>query len=241
MKPGLNIINRIFCRKPCSRVRSDSYWTEIYPSPEPSFLRKTITKTCDIVYGIIDSYFQGNSKRITTIINDNHSLLNDLNTDYSRVWELNQGVADIALKDLKGSINWVLPGFVKRSAGRMYHYFMLYFYTDMIFEAEPFTGKENEDSTVSGISMMNNGKTIQILHDLNKKFNTKYLSITDWYLNIYNKMRHLFNWAPKTSTYYLLGFFGPQGYDNLVTDHDSMIRGPDKLKLNSTISYHKRN
>ena len=240
MKAGLNIINRIFCRKPCSRVRTDSNWTDLYPSPEPSFLKKTINKTCDFVYGSIDSFFQGNAKRITTCVSENH-LIDNFNTDYSRVWELNQGVTDIALKDLKGSINWVLPGFVKRSAGRMYQYFMLYFYTDMIFEVEPITGEEKEDSNVGGLTRLNNGKTIHILHKLNERFNAKYLSIIDWYLDLYNKIIHFFKWEPETQTYYLLGFFGPQVFDNLTTEHESMIRGPDKFKLNSSITYHKRN
>ena len=240
MKPGLNIINRIFCGKPPSRVRYDSYWTDLYPSPEPSILKKSITKTCDFVYGSIDSFFQGNAKRITTCVSENH-LIDNFNTDYSRVWELNQGVADIALKDLKGSINWVLPGFIKRSTGKMYQYFMLYFYTDMIFETEPYTVEEKEDSNVGGFSRLNNGKTIHIHHKLNERFNAKYLSIIDWYLNIYNKLIHLIKWEPEAQTYYLLGFFGPQVFDNLATEHESMIRGPDKFKLNSSISYHKRN
>jgi len=240
LKFGYNIISQFGCRKPRRKVRSDSHWTDLYPSPEPFFLKKTITKTCDWVYGNIDSFFQGNSKQINAKYDESLIFSNDINAEYSQSWELNQGVVDIAFKDIKGSMGWLLPGFIRQFANRLHQQSLLYFYSDIMVEEE--SSELNYGGSVdANHASVNTGKFFYAIQEFKEDLSTKFLSISDWWVRFYHKLSIFFRIAHYKKPYYLLNDFTPQGYDHSINYQNYMIGGIDKSKLNPAVSFHIRN
>ena len=109
LKSRLNFFRNLFYGKSCHKIRTDAYWTDVYPSPAPSRIIKRVNATGDWIYNSIDNFFQGSTNRNITVIEGNLSLSSKLSSTYIE-WELNQDIVDIALIDIRSSFSWILPG-----------------------------------------------------------------------------------------------------------------------------------
>lgn len=240
LKSGLNMMRKYLYGKTRCLARTNSYWTDLYPFPEPSFLKKQADKICDWIYVNLDSFFQGSTKRYKAGFNNSLSTNNNFSYGYSKVWVLNQGVVDIAFKDIKESLNWLLPGFIRQFANRIHQESLLYLFTDYIIEdgssESDLLLAPNVDST-SG----NKGNTIYVFREFKEENNSKFLSISDWWFRLFNKIILFTRIETYKKTYYISTNFTSHGYDYSIDNQNYMIRGPDKSKLNLSFSFHKRN
>jgi hypothetical protein len=239
LKPFFNIVRYPHNRMQQKFVRTGSYMKDTYPSPAPSFVKRIVRKTSDWVFYKIDSFFQGslqNEKNCYAGLAESAVV----DSGYSQVWELNQDLADIAINDMNHSLNWLIPGFVKHYASRLKHELLLYFYMDAIIEDESlnlnFQNSLHIDEATPGKS-----KIIVIMTELQTRISCKLVSINDWWIRMINKLSLFLKIDDQDKTYYLLGSFAPQGFDNQLDNSIYMTSGPDKFKFNATFSFHKRN
>jgi hypothetical protein len=239
LKSVRNIIRHPFNRKQRYKFRRGTYWTDLYRSPEPSFLKRNATKTCDWVFFKIDGYFRGYPKQEKTFYSGSPDS-KETYSAYIQEWELNQDVADIALKDLNYSLNWLIPDIIKHFANRLHQELLLYFYTDTILEDGSLNVHDMNNLSIQEASS-DKSKIISMITELQAGISSKLLSISDWWLKMIHKLSQFLKMDHKEKTYYLLGTFASQGYDNHADNSIYMIRGPDKLKINPTFSFHKRN
>lgn len=135
LKSGSNFIRMLFYGRSHHKIRTDSYWTDSYPSPEPSWLRKTANTTSDWIYNHIDNFFRGSANKYKAEFTGNLSNTTIISTSYKE-WELNQDIVDIAFKDIKSSLNWILPGFIRKFAFRLHQLALLYLFTDVVNDEE---------------------------------------------------------------------------------------------------------
>jgi len=229
-----------FYRKPRHLARTNSHWTELYPSPEPSFLKKQVEKICDWVYGNIDSFFQGSAKKSKTEFKDNLAASNEFRSGSCQTWMLNQGVIDIVLKDINESLSWLLPGFIRQFTNRLHQHSLLYFFTDYFIEDDSY---EWDLLWVPPIDQAsgNKGNTIYVTQEFKGGIISKFLSISDWWVRFFHKLIYFAGTEPRKKSYYLSGNAASPGYDYSIDNQNCMIRGPDKSKLNQSFSFHRRN
>ena len=240
MKSGLHNVALFFHGKSRRKVRSDHYWTDIYPSPEPAIFYRAVNKSCDWVFVKIDRFFQGSKIQQNASINKTHSFKNECSSNCDLVWELNQDVADIAINDLKESLSWLLPGFVRKYANKLNQLLLLYFFTDMPVEDEVSNPVDPEGINTANVSGKS-AKIIYVIRELKEDLSCKFLSIQDWWSRLFRKICLLLHGEPPKKTFYLLGDFIPKGYDYSVDNQNYIIKEPDKTKLNPAFSFHKRN
>jgi len=238
LKSGSNHIRKLFHGRSRRKIRTDSYWTDIYPSPEHSWLRKTANTTGDWIYNNIDNFFQGPANKYKADFNGDLSNPTILRTSYKE-WELNQGIADIAFKDIKSSLSWILPGFVRKFAFRLQQLSLLYLFTDVV--------NEEESSERAGLrdyhndhSILDKGKILYTLQGFTDRIDSNCLSINNWWKQFISRLRVFLRLEQDKKTYYLLGYFAPLGLDYSIDNQNYMIRGPDQSKLNPAFSFHKR-
>jgi hypothetical protein len=240
LKSGYKKMAYAFYRKPCNKVRIDYDWPEIFPCPRPSFTKKIIKKTCDFVYMNVDAFFRGYPDQQKA---DNANCLPGSDKDYRRdfiVWELNQGVADIAYKDITECLNWLTPGFVRQFIYWLYKEALIYFFADTLIEGD---ASDPEDIIVSKADPenWNRGKVIYFMQEFRNTTNYKSLAISEWLVKFYFKLRLVFGFNSDKKTYHLLGHFALGVYDYNRNNQSCTIRGPDKTNFNTSFSFHKRN
>lgn len=232
----LNISRKILNGKSGRRIRSGSYWTEIYPSPEPSWMRNTTNKAGDWIYNSIDNFFQGPASRYNADIRRN-SPVQDILSSTQVEWELNQDIADIAFQDIKNCLRWIIPGFIKRYAIRLHQYSLLYLFTDVSGEEEsPAWGLNSNKDRINS----DQSKIVYVFQHIKVEIISDCLSIIDWWKRSIGRLKVSIKVEEEKETYYLPGYFAPKRYGYLVHSQDQMIRGPDKSKLNPAFSFHKR-
>jgi hypothetical protein len=238
LKSGFKTIIQILYEKPYRKARNDSYWTDVYPSPEPSLLRGSINKACNWVYRNIDHFFRGNFNQQRADLTSRPGHKEGFSAGCCQEWDLHQDVMDIAYKDVKGSLSWLVPDTVKQFVYRLNQRFLLYFYTDIIV---------GEDDSVSSllqlgkdISLTKNSKHVFIPETIKAGVKSKLLSANDWWVKQLHTISLLIGSAFRKKTYYLLADFTPRGYDIPQNDRYHMIRGPDKIKLNPASFFHIR-
>jgi hypothetical protein len=241
-KRGFNINHRLFQTKSSHKVRHANEWIKTYPSPEPSLFEKTFTMSCDWIYRHIDIFFQGPLIQQQNNSNDNGLSSDKLaNTAYTMIWVMNQDVTDIALKDIKYSVGWVVPGLVRQFLNHLYWKIAIYFIADVIIEEE-ISEPDYVKCDYIHYYRSHNKKTISSSYTLTHNINSKLLSINDWLIEFWRRLKLFFNIGHQDGkTFYLLGNFVPHEYSYLSDNSTYMIRGPDKSNFNSAFSYHKRN
>jgi hypothetical protein len=236
MKSNPNYLRKLLNYRTSHKFRSKSYWTSIYPSPKPSWLRKSFSTLNDWIYNNIDNFFRGSSNIEKRVSEENFSM-SDILISSQVEWDLSQDIVDIALIDFKCSLNFILPGFIKRIAFRLYQLTFLYLYTDVSNEEE--FQKWNELSDKTNFQLQNN-KNIYTLLDVKDEIGSKCLPINVWLKKTYSGFIKFLRLEQCRKTYFLLRYFGPKGNDDPCNDKSFMITGPDKAELNPAFSFHKR-
>lgn len=231
-------IKRLLNKRCVDRIRNDAYWTDVYPSSEPSWLSKRVVTAGDWIFNSIDIFFQGSVSRNIETAEGNLSFSDQLSSTYAE-WELNQDIVDIALIDIRSSFSLIMPGFLKKIAFRLQQLTFLYLFTDLPNENQFQEWIEIKDKNI----IQHEPDKCRAFHPLQvikDKIGPKCLSINDWLKNIYNRLRIVRQFEQNKKTYYLLGYFAPFRYDDQPNDLKHMIRGPDKVKLYPAYSFHKR-
>jgi hypothetical protein len=238
LKSGSKFIGKLFNKRSCNKYRTDTLWIHVYPSPEPSWMKKTANTAANWVYNNIDHFFQGATNNRIIAVEGNFLQAEKVGIVYTE-WELNQDIADIALIDIQNSFSWILPGFVKKFAFRVRQIILLYLNTDEVNDEESqdwFDLKYLKLKTEEPHSI----KITKFPLVFKDSICSKCLFISDWLKKISVKLRIFFIAMQKKRTYYLLGNFAPGGKDILNENQNNMIRGPDKVNLNPSFSFHKR-
>lgn len=240
MESVFNIRTKFFKGKSRHKqMRNFGKWADINPSPRPSLISSTINRSFDLIFRNIDRFFRGNIVNVKEDIPAENLSQDHVCYSYTQVWELDQDLADIAFKDMKASINWLLPDFIKRYAERLHQNLLLYFYTDSIIDDESnIAGRQKENQFY--MDFFKNAKVLVVLQDFKESIDCKFLSITDWWLKLFKKLYSLFHKVPLENTYYLLGNYKYKDYEYSSGNQDCMIRGPASTKLNAALSVHKR-
>jgi hypothetical protein len=238
LKFGIHFIRKLLYGKARRKIRTDSYWTDSYPSPEPSWLKNAVNKTGNKIFSSIDNFFQGNA------IRQNAEIYGDLsiqraNNESCMEWVLHQGIADIAINDISSSLKWILPGFIKKYIFRMHQLSLLYFFMDSPGEEE-FTEWAGLKDYSSDPIKEDKRKVIHILQDFRDRINSNFMSFNLVWRNFITRLKVIIKHNQEKKTYYLLGYFAPQEYEHAVNSQNFMIRGPDKSKLTPAFSFHKR-
>lgn len=197
-----------------------------------------LSKVSDWLFENIDNFFQGTG-RMNAVENDWHLRSSKiLNANYIE-WELNQGIIDIALFDIKSSFSWIVPRFIRKFASRMQQLGLLYLYTDMA-EEEISDGWFEEPATAIYMAEPDKIKVIsypQVIRDI---IDNKCSYIFDWLKIAYKKSRLFITLELLRNPYYLLGNFAPIKYEVPETDTTCFIGGSDWVKLNPAFAFHKR-
>jgi hypothetical protein len=169
---------------------------------------KIIRKIGDGLYRLTDSFFQVPSAGLS----ENPDI--NLNPDQTAcmVWELNQGVEDIVLKDLSVSLNILIPSFIRKPVKQLYKKACLYFLVDAIIEEESldpvhFTGTE------ASILAEPAGKKFTLFADVKRKAIYNVISLGDWIKIKLHRVGGFIRLLQPAKPYYLLGNFAPTGSD----------------------------
>jgi hypothetical protein len=213
------------------------YWTDIYPSPESSWIARKVNYAGNWVYSIVDNFFSGSQPgfRDDMILAANQPP--DIDPS-SFEWELHQGIADIAARDIQDSLGWIIPGFIRKYTSRIYQLSLLYFFTDVIYEEFPVDGIEADIKPQQSTS--SHSKIIYELKGIKARLDSKCLSVKVWYRHFISKAKMLILFENHRKTYYLLGNFAPQEYGFSANDHWHTPGRADKVKLKPAFIFHKR-
>ena len=220
------------------RRHIDTYWTEMYQSPEQSWLEKTVNKTSNWIYNGIDNFFKEPVDSLNTKLHDD-SYNYYFSTGSQIEWELNQDIADIAFKDIRSSLGWIIPGFVRKFAIRLNRVFLLYVFTDIDSEEE-----SSEWTALNKINydIMNscNKKILYTFRGLKGRIDSNCLTINTWCKKFIASVKVFLRLEEEKKTSYSPAYFAPHGNGHITGSQNLMIRGPDISKLYPAFSFHKR-
>jgi hypothetical protein len=102
---------------------------------------KLIRKISDKIYQSTDKFFQGNTIQPDGI-DPNFQAGNG--EEHCMVWELNQGVEDIVMKDLQAGYHFLLPSKVRFHIEKMFKSVCLYFLVDAVMKRKHLNRKQIE-------------------------------------------------------------------------------------------------
>lgn len=187
-----------------------------------------VRKFSDRVYYMIDIFFQEKGETRFT----SPAFVNPMRSPESRQaqWELNQGVADIALRDFALSVGALVPLPLKKLLSRQWNIVLLYLFTDEIVQ--------DHETVQSSFALSNplrmKGKILEVVSWRSRKMK----SLCADFLNELKALtRRIFPYFPGnkskateaaiTEIYYLLP-------DHHSLNMDQMIRGPNHFKLAPT-------
>lgn len=239
LKYESGFLGKLFKGGNIHKTRTNDYWTDLYPTPELSWAKRTVNKASDWIYQNIDNFFCGSVNQTVGDAVGDHFPSNKSNTNYFE-WELKQNIVDIALIDIRSSLCWVLPGFIKKIALRLHQLTVLYLYTDVVYEEEIQEWIESKDIHIIQTEDCKN-KFIYPFQVINDRILSKCLFLNDWLKKVFSRFRRFLKLEREKETYYLLGYFAPQPYHDSYDDQNYLNNGPDKVKLNPAYSFHKRN
>ena len=200
--------------------------------------RDYIEKLMNSVVDSTSRFFDRNYKPSNTVEKGYESVHSQALYQNQQEWDLNQGVSDIMIKDIRLSINWLLPDRLINTLIDIKHRIILYFYLDEIDEEESSPNAVNkviQKHILSGVR----DKIVESSHLLNIKIASKVVSFHAIWKSMIRKLEILLRLEPDPPTFYLIGRFSPGIYNN--ENESSTIRGPDHAKLTSSYPFHKRN
>lgn len=192
----------------------------------------------DWLFTNIDHFFQGNVS-MNIIENEYHVCTSNVLNTNNIEWELNQDIFDIAFCDIKSSFSWIIPGFIKKIAGRMKQLGLLYLYTD-VSEEEIF-GQFMLTRAQAALTLEKIRNTVILYpHVINDVTIAKCLSISEWIRIKCAKFRLFVTLELLRKPYYLLGNFSPSVYEVPVTETSRLGKEFSWFKLNPAFAFHKR-
>jgi hypothetical protein len=187
---------------------------------------KIIRKIGDGLFRFTDSFFQGSNCGST----ENPDKIIPADQVNCMVWELNQGVEDIVLKDLSVSINLLVPAFLRKPAAQFYKKVCMYFLVDAAIEEESLDPTNISASSLT-FPPLQEGKILTLFSDTKKIVSANVLSLRDWLKFKLQKVSSFLRLLQPEKPYYLLGDFAPSRYDNYC----------DKSNFRKTYIFHLRN
>ena len=159
------------------------------------------------LYRITDRFFQGNRP-----VENSPSPANFSSNGQYMVWELNQGVEDILIKDIRGSINFFIPALIRNSMKQIYSDACMYFLVDAVIEDETIDPKAHKASMLNVLPPLSEKKIIFIARS-KKGLNRNILYLQDWVKIRLHRVRHFLRHLRTDKTFYLLGNFSPARND----------------------------
>jgi hypothetical protein len=145
-------------------------------------------------------------------------------------WELNQGVEDIVIKDLRISINLLIPPFIRKPVEDLYKKVCFYFLVDAVIEEESLDPDQLNIALLT-ISAEPSGKKYTLIAESIKKVKTKVISFHGWLKFKWQRVSCFLRHLQPDKPYYLLGDFTP-AHDNFYND---------KSDFRHTYIFHLRN
>jgi hypothetical protein len=173
-----------------------------------------LTKIGDLLYNMTDQYFEGK------ILKEEIPEKSDQYTGNCRVWELNQGVEDIIINDLKESMRFITPEIIRKRIDSIFRNIRFLFLVDAIIEDESIDEKALKTEFLN-YSYSEDNKKIFIEGTGKASRNDRLLTLQDWLkeklLAACQRIRRL----RKGRLYRLLGDFSPaymsdQSFHNIV-------------------------
>jgi hypothetical protein len=179
---------------------------------------KLFSKISDKIYRSTDKFFQGNT--IQADGND-PNFKGGYGEEHVMVWELNQGIEDIVMKDLQAGYHLLLPSMVRFHIEKMFKSICLYFLVDAVIEDETL---EQETDRVSRLKLISTpvAKQIMLTREIKNRVSRKILSLQDWLKIKMQKLRVILSHLQKDKPYYLLGNFAPARFD--ISGETSIFR-----------------
>jgi hypothetical protein len=92
------------------------------------YLLKMTQKACDKVYGLCSGFFEGRGA-----IGMKPSSNTGQGSNLVYTWQLNQGIEDIALRDIQAVASSLIPGFISRMIKRFHAWYSIFYLTDDIY------------------------------------------------------------------------------------------------------------
>jgi hypothetical protein len=185
-----------------------------------------INKIGDVLYGNIDKFFQGKVNLPSQELSVKHT-----QTDiHCMTWELNQGVEDIVIKDLKISLKILIPGIISRRIERVYRKACMYFLVDAAIEEGSLDPGKQPESKME-LSAPPASKQIFVINSLKMCANQHILALIDWLKIKLQRIRPGIRQPGHDKPYYLLGDFSPLRFE-LYSGH---------IKFRKACIFHLRN
>jgi hypothetical protein len=194
-----------------------------------------LNKIGDKLFMLTDRFFQGNR----TVEHCSAMPELDRNGNYI-VWELNQGVEDILIKDIRISVNCIIPALIRKPLEKIYRNACLYFLVDAVIEDETIDPEADKASRLNVLPKLAE-KKIVLTPWTNKGLQRNILSFQEWFKINLQKARRFFRHQGTSRTFYLLGNFAPSGNDCSFNGLNYILRDPDKTNFKHTFIFHKRN
>lgn len=187
---------------------------------------KFISKIGDGLFRITDSFFRGSGYRIP----ENPDKILTADEANCVVWELDQGIEDIVIKDLSVSIKLLLPAFVRNPVVDLYRKACLYFLVDAAIEEESLD-PENIKSSLESFTTPQPAKILTFFRTARVKTSTRVISLLDWLKIRLQKVSGFLRLQQPVKPYYLLGDYTPARYGMFE----------DITNFRQTCSFHLRN
>jgi hypothetical protein len=196
---------------------------------------KLLNKIGDNLFRITDRFFLGSRPSEHCSAPSNF----DSSGQYM-VWELNQGVEDILIKDIWGSISFFIPALIRKRIEQIYKDACLYFLVDAVIEDETI---DPEADKVSGLNVLTPlaEKKIILIARAKKGLNRNILNLQDWVKIRLHRVRYFLRHLRPGKTFYLLGNFSPARNDLNFDGLNYILHDSDKTNFRHTFIFHKRN
>lgn len=185
-----------------------------------------INKIGDVLYGNIDNFFQGK----VTLRSQELSVEHPQTDIHSMTWELNQGIEDIVIKDLKISLKVLIPGIISRRIEHVFRKACMYFLVDAAIEEVSVDPGNQPDSKIE-LSVPPAAKQLFVFNSLKIGTNQHVLALIDWLKIKLQRIRSGLRPPGHDKPYYLLGDFTPSRYE-LYSDN---------IKFRKACIFHLRN
>lgn len=240
LKLGIQITNLLKYRNSRNRFRGKSYWMDEYPSPEPSFIIKALNRVGDNIYYGLERFFAGGISPegwVLESIPDNSEITYKNN---SYVWDLNQGISDIIIKDIEVGLSYFIPTSLRNLTSRLAHNFTFYFQADFTVTDDFYYASKTGDTLINPLTTDAPAKVIE--HNPSVEVNRPKLLYFNKWIKLISLAKKVFLrlWSPN-KLYYLFIHTGLLPAYNSIYYHRYKIRGPDNCKLNSPSFFPKRN
>jgi hypothetical protein len=196
---------------------------------------KLINKISNSVFSTTDRFFQGSVQIGTDCQSPSECAVNE----HAVIWELNQGFEDIVLKDLKFSIRFFVPSFIRNYAAEAYKQVCMFFLVDMVIEEETIDPEEDKASLLNLVSIPVEKKII-VGFEQKRSIKEGILSFQDWFKIKLQIARKILRKLQEDKPYYLLADLSPR-FNDPASNFNYLVNHSDKPNFIPSFVFHKRN